>query len=236
MTLRIPKTAESPVDLDRHGMGDVLNKYIDSLLSQGKQRVVDERNQAVTDLTGKWNKNVSDLIGKRNTEIDTLRQNMPASQTSFTTGAGLTAGGYGLGRLAALSKHIGKARGGRAGLIGAGLTAGGITLKDKLMPGQAKLPSVVPDKWVDPSNPYPTKPNPTLFQKMRSLIGMGPKEESRKWVTDKKYPGTIGGGTPKAQPTGGLPKPESQPAGKSEPKTPEKKTGSIGLRGLTGIF
>ena len=234
MTLRIPKTADTPVDSDRHGMGDVLNKYIDSLLSQGKQRVIDERNQAVTDLTGNWNKNISDIVGKRNAEIETLRQNMPASQTSFTTGAGLTAGGYSLGRLAALSKHIGKARGGRAGLVGAGLTAGGIALKDKLMPGKAKLPDVIPDKWVDPSNPYPKTPDPTMFQKIKNLVGMGPKPESRKWVTDKKYPGTIAGGTPKPQPAKQTPAPASQTAGKPEPKTPEKKTGSIGLRGLAG--
>lgn len=223
MTLRIPKIADTPGQPDRHGMGDMLNKHIDSLLTQGKQKVIDERNQAVTDLTGKWNQNISDLVGKRNTEIDTLRQNMPNTQTSFTTGAGLTAGGYGLGRLAALSKHIGRARGGRAGLVGAGLTAGGTILKDKLMPGKGKLPAVVPDKWVDPVNPQRPTPDPTLFQKIKNLIGMKPKEETRKWVTDKKYPSTISGGTPKQQPA------------KSESKPAEKKTGSIGLRGLATI-
>lgn len=214
MPLRIPKTADAPAPAeDRHGMSDVLNRYIDSLISDGKRQVVDERNQTVTDLTGKWNQNVSDLIGKRNTEIEALRQNMPASRTSFTTGAGLTAGGYGLGRLAALSKHIGKARGGRAGLVGAGLTASGIMLGDKFMPGKAKLPSVVPDKWVDPSNPPSKTPDPTLFEKIKNLVGLGSRPETRKWVTDKKYPGTIGGGTPKEKP--------KEPA-----SNPEKKTGS----------
>lgn len=215
---------------DRHGMSDVLNKYIDSLITSGKRSVIDERNQSITDLTGKWNQNVSDLIGKRNTEIETLRNNMPASQTSFTTGAGLTAGGYGLGRLAALSKHIGKARGGRAGLVGAGLAAGGTMLKDKLMPGKAKLPGVVPDKWVDPSNPSPKAPDPTLFQKIKSLVGMGSKPETRKWVTDKKYPGTIAGGTPKTpSKPAGTPAPETAgPAAKKpDPKQPEKKTGGF---------
>lgn len=200
MTLRPRKTADTPIDTDRHGMGDMLNKHIDSLITHGKQNVIDERNQTVTDMTGRWNRNVSELVGKRNAEIEALRQNMPSSQTSFTTGAGLTAGGYGLGRLAALSKHIGRARGGRAGLIGAGLTAGGIALKDKLLPSQAKLPDVVKDKWVDPSNPYPAKPDPTFLQKIQKLIGLGPKEESRKWVTDKKYPSTIPGGSPKPEP------------------------------------
>ncbi len=201
---------------DRHGMSDTLNKYIDSLIAAGKRSVIDERNKTVTEMTDRWNRNVSYLVGKRNTEIDALRRAMPNSQTSFTTGAGLTAGGYGLGRLAALSKHVGKARGGRAGLIGAGLTAAGVTLKDKLLPGQAKLPSVVPSKWVDPTDPSPKTPDPTLFQKVKNLIGLGPNRESRKWVTDKKYPSLIGGGTPKPA-TPAVP----------EPKPPDKKPGGL---------
>jgi hypothetical protein len=215
------KQADSVQKPDRHGMSDILNRYIDSLISEGKRSVIDERNQAVTDLIGKWNKNVSDLIGRRNTEIDTLKSNMPASQISFTTGAGLTAGGYGLGRLAALSKRIGKAQGGRAGMIGAGLSAGGIMLKDKVMPGKAKLPGVIPDQWVDPSNPSPKMPDPNLFQKIKNLIGLGTKQNTRRWVTDKKYPGTISGGTAK-------PQPKQQPKLSQKPK--ENKTNSLAER------
>lgn len=86
-------------------------------------------------------------------------------------------------------------------------------LKDKLMPGKAKLPGVIPDKWVDPSNPAPKRPDPTLFQKIKNLIGMGPKQETRKWVTDKKYPGTIPGGTPKQPPKAqSTPTPNHKPA------------------------
>jgi len=200
MTFRaLLKTADTkPVDTDRHGMSDVLNKYIDSLMTRNKQSVIDERNQAVTDLTGRWNRNVSDLVGKRNAEIDSLRTAMPTSQTSFTTGASLTAGSYGLGRLAALARGVGKTHGNKAGLIGAGLTAGGITLRDKLFPSQAKLPSVVPSRWVDPSNPSPKKPDPTLWQRIQALIGAR-QPETRKWVTDKKYPSLIAGGTPEKE-------------------------------------
>lgn len=215
MTRRFKQADGEPVNTDRHGMSDMLNKYIDSLITDGKRSVIDERNNTVTEMTNRWNRNVSDLVGKRNTEIDALRKAMPNSQTSFTTGAGLTAGGYGLGRLAAFAKGMGRIRGNRAGLIGAGLTAAGVTLKDKLLPSQAKLPSVVPSKWVDPTNPSPRKPDPTLFQKIRDLIGPGPNRESRKWVTDKKYPSLIGGGTPKpATPAAPEPKPtEKKPGG-----------------------
>jgi hypothetical protein len=194
MTLRtLLKAADGePISVDRHGMSDMLNKYIDSLIAQNKQSVIDERNKAVTDLTNRWNKNVSGLVTKRNTEIDTLRQAMPNSQTSFTTGTGLTAGGYGLGRLAALVRGVGKTHGNKAGLLGAGLTAGGVMLKDKLLPSKAKLPSVVPSQWVDPSNPSPKKPDPTLWQRLKTLIG-GNQPETRKWVTDKKYPSLVSG-------------------------------------------
>jgi len=195
-------------------MSNVLNNYIDSLVANGKRSVIDERNTAVTGLTDKWNQNVSNLVAKRNAEIETLRKAMPTSQTSFTTGAGMTAGGYGLGRLAALCKRIGKMHGNGAGLIVAGLTAGGIMLKDKLMPGKAKLPSVVPSKWVDPSNPSPKMPDPTIWQRIQSLVGAR-QPETRKWVTDKKYAPTIGGGTPK-------PEPQQQPAEQAASKAPEK--------------
>lgn len=234
MTLRTPKTADTPADPDRHGTSDMLNRYIDSLIADGKRNVIDERNRAVTDLTGKWNKNISDLVGRRNSEIESLRAAMPNPHTSFSTGAGLTAGGYGLGRLAALSKHIGRARGGRAGLVGAGLTAGGLMLKDRLMPGKGKLPGVVADKWVDPLNPQKATPDPNLWRKIQNLIGMKPLGETRRWVTDKKYPSTIAGGTPKPAPAEKAPTPDPsiQTAGKTEPQPSEKKTGSIGLRAL----
>ena len=134
---------------------------------------------------------MSELVGKRNAEIDSIRKNMPQSRTSFTTGAGLTAGGYGLGRLAAMLKRFGPVGKSRAGLIGAGLTAGGIAAKDTLMPTQTKLPTSVATKWVDPSNPPKSTPS-SFMDKIRELIGLQKEKESVKWVTDKKYPGMVG--------------------------------------------
>ena len=198
-------TAPSPT-VDRHGMSDILNKYIDSLIADGKRHVIDERNTAVTNLTNDWNRSTSELISKRNSEMDSLRKHLPQSGTSFTTGAGLTAGGYGLGRLAALSKRIGKTRGNKAGLVGAGLTAGGIMLKDKLFPRQTQLPSNIPTQWVDPSAQQTPTTSPTTWQKFKNMIlPQKGDTERRKWVTDKKYPSLVAGGTKK---TSSVPDPD----------------------------
>jgi hypothetical protein len=150
MRTRVKTATDTPV-MDRHAMTDVLNRYIDSLIA--------EKNQTI-----------SGLVTKRNAEIASLQRNLPGSTTSFTTGAAMTAGGYGLGRLAALSKRLGRLRGHRAGLLSAGLTAGGLMLKDRLFPNKVRLPVHVPEQWPDPSAPQSSSPPPTAWQKLRSLV------------------------------------------------------------------
>jgi len=150
MKTRIKTANESPV-MDRHAMTDVLNRYIDSLIAEK-------------------NRTTSDLVTKRNTEMESLQKNLPGSRTSFSTGAAMTAGGYGLGRLASLSKRLGRLRGHKAGLLSAGLTAGGLMLKDRLFPNQVRLPAGVPAEWPDPAALQTSSPSPNAWQRLRNLV------------------------------------------------------------------
>jgi len=145
------KTANEPPVMDRHAMTDVLNRYIDSLIAEK-------------------NRTISDLVTKRNTEMESLQRNLPGSRTSFSTGAAMTAGGYGLGRLASLSKRLGRLRGHKAGLLSAGLTAGGLMLKDRLFPNKVRLPASVPKEWPDPITGQTSSPPPNVWQRLSHLV------------------------------------------------------------------
>jgi len=145
------KTANDPPVMDRHAMTDVLNRYIDSLIA--------EKNRAA-----------SDLVTKRNTEMESLQRDLSGSRTSFSTGTALTASGYGLGRLASLSKRLGRLRGHKAGLLSAGLTAGGLMLKDRFFPNKARLPAGIPIQWPDPTAAQTPSPSPNIWQRLRNLV------------------------------------------------------------------